>query len=193
MTRAGLLAPLALLGSLALSSSPSLAQSGRPGASGRATTRVTLNGNQPPAISIDYGQPHARGRTVNGALAGDIGTVFHLTNSSSPSMREFLRATFEWAGMREPRPVSDYAELTVLDQKLDADMEFYGKYFNHSKLFDRTNTEAITGTESTYSRMGEAEVVDLLAWYRERIEADGRSLFPARVSFAYRPPTRVNA
>jgi hypothetical protein len=87
MTRAGLLTPMTLLVVLTTSSSPTLAQQGRPAASGRATTRITLNGNQPPAISIDYGQPHARGRTVNGALAGDLGTVWRLGANEATTLR----------------------------------------------------------------------------------------------------------
>lgn len=87
MTRAGLFAPVALLLGLVTASSPALAQGGKPAASGRATTRITLNGNQPPAISIDYGQPHARGRTVNGALAGDLGTVWRLGANEATTLR----------------------------------------------------------------------------------------------------------
>lgn len=62
------------------------AQALRAGASGRATTTVTLTpargaapaGTQPARITIDYGQPHARGRTVAGALPADLDTVWRL-------------------------------------------------------------------------------------------------------------------
>src|SRR5512147_1832211 len=66
---------------------PVLAQSNlKVAASGRATTEVTLappraEGQPAPAplkIRIDYGQPHARGRKVAGALAGDLGNVWRL-------------------------------------------------------------------------------------------------------------------
>ena len=59
----------------------------KPAASGRATTVLTLNGNRPPTISIDYGQPHARGRTVNGALAGDLGQVWRLGANEATTLR----------------------------------------------------------------------------------------------------------
>lgn len=59
----------------------------RPGASGRATTTVTLNGNRPPTISIDYGVPHARGRPVSGALAGDLGQVWRLGANEATTLR----------------------------------------------------------------------------------------------------------
>ncbi|HEX6314921.1 MAG TPA: DUF2911 domain-containing protein [Gemmatimonadaceae bacterium] len=59
----------------------------KPGASGRATTTVTLNGNRPPTISIDYGVPHARGRTVNGALPGDLGQVWRLGANEATTLR----------------------------------------------------------------------------------------------------------
>ena len=58
----------------------------RAGASGRATTVVTLSAPRvqgqaapkPVKISIDYGVPHARGRAVAGALADDLGKVWRL-------------------------------------------------------------------------------------------------------------------
>jgi hypothetical protein len=84
MTGARLVALVAIaLGS----ASPLFAQAQGPGASGRATTSITLNGNQPPRISIDYGVPHARGRTVNGALAGDLGHVWRLGANEATTLR----------------------------------------------------------------------------------------------------------
>ena len=58
----------------------------RPGLSTRATAEVSLRppavqGQAAPAavtIKIDYGQPHARGRLVVGALAADLDTVWRL-------------------------------------------------------------------------------------------------------------------
>jgi hypothetical protein len=62
------------------------AQELRAAASGRGVTRITLNpsredaqrGVQAATISIDFGQPHSRGRQVAGALPGDIGQVWRL-------------------------------------------------------------------------------------------------------------------
>lgn len=84
MPRTAILAVVAiLLGS----SSDLLAQTLKPAASGRATTTLTLNGNRPPTVSIDYGQPHARGRTVNGALRGDLGQVWRLGANEATTLR----------------------------------------------------------------------------------------------------------
>lgn len=85
MSRAGLVALVATL--VVCSSSSALAQALKPAASGRATTRLTLNGNNPPAVSIDYGQPHARGRTVSGALAADLGSVWRLGANEATTLR----------------------------------------------------------------------------------------------------------
>ncbi len=85
MSRAGVIALFATL--VACSASPAAGQAFKPGASGRATTKVTLNGNEPPTVSIDYGQPHARGRTVNGALAGDLGQVWRLGANEATTLR----------------------------------------------------------------------------------------------------------
>lgn len=72
---------------LALASGDAASQAMRPGPSGRASTTVTLNGNRPPTVSIDYGVPHARGRTVNGALPGDLGTVWRLGANEATTLR----------------------------------------------------------------------------------------------------------
>jgi len=69
------------------------AQGWRAAASGRATTSVTLNpprdqeGATPASVSIDYGQPHARGRTVAGALPGDLGQVWRLGANEATTLR----------------------------------------------------------------------------------------------------------
>lgn len=77
-------------------SSPLAAQTNlRAAASTRATVEVTLNAPRPqgggaaPApqkIKIDYGQPHARGRAVAGALADDLNKVWRLGANSSTTL-----------------------------------------------------------------------------------------------------------
>ena len=63
----------------------------KPGASGRATTMLSLTGGAAPmTISIDYGQPHARGRTVNGALVADLGQVWRLGANEATTLRSDL-------------------------------------------------------------------------------------------------------
>ncbi|MBV6520290.1 MAG: hypothetical protein MNPFHGCM_00395 [Gemmatimonadaceae bacterium] len=65
---------------------PVLGQSNlKVGASGRGRTEVALTppsaggaAPKPVTIVVDYGQPHARGRAVAGALASDLGTVWRL-------------------------------------------------------------------------------------------------------------------
>ncbi|HZI27569.1 MAG TPA: DUF2911 domain-containing protein [Gemmatimonadaceae bacterium] len=87
MTRARSIAHSLIIATLVVASSTASAQALKPAASGRATTSLTLNGNRPPSISIDYGRPHARGRTVNGALAGDLGTVWRLGANEATTLR----------------------------------------------------------------------------------------------------------
>lgn len=63
-------------------------------ASGRGTTEVSLapprvQGQPAPTplkIRIDYGQPHARGRVVAGALEGDLGNVWRLGANEATSL-----------------------------------------------------------------------------------------------------------
>jgi hypothetical protein len=72
--------------SLALLPNALGAQSLRSAPSTRATAVATLNppreasqaGAQPVTISIDYGQPHARGRTVAGALEAELDTIWRM-------------------------------------------------------------------------------------------------------------------
>ena len=62
--------------------------------SGRATTQIaigppTVEGQPaPPAmvVKIDYGQPHARGRAVAGALAADIGKPWRLGANAATAL-----------------------------------------------------------------------------------------------------------
>lgn len=84
--------PVAILAAvLPLTTLP--AQGWRVAASGRATTAVTLNpprdqqAAKPATISIEYGQPHARGRAVAGALPGDIGQVWRLGANEATTLR----------------------------------------------------------------------------------------------------------
>ena len=88
MARPGYVTCGALLFSvLAAGSSAAGAQALKPAASGRAVTTITLNGNRPPTVSIDYGVPHARGRPVNGALPGDLGNVWRLGANEATTLR----------------------------------------------------------------------------------------------------------
>lgn len=83
----------ALLAAIVTSSPPAFAQALKPAPSGRAAATLTLSapgqprGAKPPAISIDYGQPHARGRAVAGALAGDLGRVWRLGANEATTLR----------------------------------------------------------------------------------------------------------
>lgn len=80
--------PAALLATLATLTvgEPASAQN-RVAPSGRAMTTLTLSGEPRRSVSIDYGQPHARGRTVAGALAGDLGTVWRLGANEATTLR----------------------------------------------------------------------------------------------------------
>ena len=87
MTMSSLSRILPALSILVATAAPLTAQGPlKAGPSGRATTVVSLSpprveGQPAPKtskISIDYGQPHARGRVVAGALADDLGKVWRL-------------------------------------------------------------------------------------------------------------------
>ena len=62
--------------------------------SGRGMTQVAISpptpegqqGPPPLLVKIDYGQPHARGRAVAGALASDLGKVWRLGANEATSL-----------------------------------------------------------------------------------------------------------
>lgn len=77
--------------------------------SGRATTQVaigppTVEGQPAPpqlVIKIDYGQPHARGRTVAGALAADVGKVWRLGANAATALTSDVNLVI--GGMAVPK------------------------------------------------------------------------------------------
>ena len=88
MTRVGLFAPVFLMAAVSAASSPGFAQTLKPTPSGRGTTAITLVGpDKPFTISIDFGQPHARGRVVSGALPADLDTVWRLGANDPTTLR----------------------------------------------------------------------------------------------------------
>lgn len=75
---------------------PALSQSNlRSAPSGRATTQVSVapprvDGQPAPTpmrITIDYGQPHARGRKVAGALEADLDTLWRMGANESTTLK----------------------------------------------------------------------------------------------------------
>lgn len=87
-------AALLLFALASISPSALRAQSLRAGPSTRATTAVVLAPPrdagaaqaQPTRIVIDYGQPHARGRSVAGALEADLDTVWRMGANEATSL-----------------------------------------------------------------------------------------------------------
>ena len=93
MSRLGL-APSAVIALLVAVSSPALGQELKPAPSGRGSTAITLSGASGQAtISIDFGQPHARGRAVVGALAADLDTIWRLGANEPTTLRTDLDLT----------------------------------------------------------------------------------------------------
>ena len=87
MSRSGF-ASSALFTLLVAVTSSAFGQALKPAPSGRGSTAVTLSDSSRQAkISIDYGQPHARGRMVLGALAADLDTVWRLGANEPTTLR----------------------------------------------------------------------------------------------------------
>lgn len=100
----------AALAACAPSSQAQAASSLRVEPSGRATTRVTIAaraaegadgaGAAPLVVSVDYGQPHARGRTVVGTLI-PYGAIWRTGANQSTTFRTDV--DLELGGVRVPR------------------------------------------------------------------------------------------
>jgi hypothetical protein len=109
MTRASLSAGLALIAITSAASPFAVQAQLKAGASTRATTEVSLatprvEGQPAPTpvkIRIDYGQPHARGRAVAGALAADLGKVWRLGANEATEFKTDVDV--EIGGVRVPK------------------------------------------------------------------------------------------
>lgn len=125
---------------------------------------------------------------VSVGLHGAPRSVFALSNATALTMAEVVEVTFTWAGLPVPRLVDTRADMSEIDLMLDDAMRFYGNYFTHAKTFDQSNTRAVTGTHEVGARMDAGRLGELLTWWRARIDADGRTSFPAKTAFSYSTP-----
>ena len=110
---------------------------------------------------------------------------FHLTNASATTVREGVDVMMELVGLRSPLWVRDRDGFTSLDAALDAGMNFYRSYMNHSKRFDRSHTDAVCGPEASAAPLSSAELARYLAHFlRTERGFDSVARTPARVLHA---------
>ncbi|WP_225838978.1 SDR family oxidoreductase [Streptomyces sp. NK08204] len=123
---------------------------------------------------------------VQAGLSGELGRIYHLNNSTAPSIGLMIEETFDVAGLRGPQFVDNQGMLTAVDKKLDDGIQFYASYFINGKHFDQTNTDAVCGAEASVFPMDRESLRGFIQWYIDRIREDGRGAAPKRADFAYK-------
>jgi nucleoside-diphosphate-sugar epimerase len=121
-------------------------------------------------IPVDTVARHA----VQIACSDSNALVFHLTNASPPSVGEVVGAIAEEVGIRRPRYVDSAREFSSIDQEVDDGLDFYRSYIESHKLFDRTNADAVTGTEAAAEWLPSSRVSEYVAWYLGRLGSHQR-------------------
>lgn len=118
-------------------------------------------------IPIDYVTRAA----VDIAAKSDESNIYHLANSTPPTLAECWGTVTNVLGMMHPLFVDDPAEFTLIDQKVDNQMEFYRPYLNDKKYFSVSNVEALLGEGVLSYALPADEMAQYVAWYLAYREA----------------------
>ncbi|MBV9688754.1 MAG: SDR family oxidoreductase [Ktedonobacteraceae bacterium] len=86
-------------------------------------------------------------QAVRIAFSSSSASVFHLTNSTSPTLGAFLPPFWHGLGIHKPILVPSKEAFTTFDHQLDEAMEFYTPYLLGERVFDRSNSNAALGDE----------------------------------------------
>jgi nucleoside-diphosphate-sugar epimerase len=92
-------------------------------------------------------------------------SIFHLTNAAPPPVGGAVRVVFDALGLRRPRYVNNDAEFTSIDREVDDRLEFYRSYIGTHKQFDRTNADAVTGSDAASAPLSTETLVSLVDWH----------------------------
>jgi hypothetical protein len=86
-------------------------------------------------------------QAVRIALSSSSASVFHLTNSTPPTLGAVLLPFWRGLGIQEPVLVPSKETFTIFDHQLDQTMDFYTPYLLGERVFDRSNSDAAIGDE----------------------------------------------
>lgn len=130
--------------------------------------RLLADGDTPVNfIPVDYVARAA----VGISLSSNESNIYHLANSTPPTLANSWDTVTEVLEMRRPIFVSDTAEFTLIDSKVDEQMAFYRSYMNDEKHFDVTNSEAVLGKGALECELSPDEIAKYVAWYLDRVGA----------------------
>jgi nucleoside-diphosphate-sugar epimerase len=112
-------------------------------------------------------------------IAGCAGTnrIFHVTNSTPPTVRAVLRQVFVLAGLPEPEYVADPALLDDVDRMFAEGISFYRSCLVGAKAFDRDNTDRCLGDSGAGEMVFLDDDIDAYCqWYLDNVPPGSRGV-----------------
>lgn len=91
--------------------------------------------------------------------------IYHLANRTPPSLLECWQGTTEVLGMQHPLFVDDAREFTMIDEKVDEQMNFYRSYMNDRKYFDTSHVQEALGDEVLSCDLSSGQISKYVEWY----------------------------
>jgi nucleoside-diphosphate-sugar epimerase len=105
-------------------------------------------------------------QAVRIALASPSASLFHLVNTTPPSLGTVISIIFRELALKKPVFVPNKAELSGFNYQFSRTIDFYQEYFYQSKIFDRSTTNAVLGDpHSGDFPMDERILTEYVRWY----------------------------
>lgn len=108
------------------------------------------------------------GAAVGISLADGDSGVYHLANSSQPTVAESLSTLCDLLKIRRPVYVTDAEEFTLIDERVDERLEFYHSYVHGTKDFDLANVNKLVGDHLLDHPLPPARLAEFMTWYLDR-------------------------
>jgi hypothetical protein len=116
------------------------------------------------------------------SLSNSPAKIFHLTNECSALLGDSLRTLFRELCLKEPRFIGSASEFTSIDEAFDSAIRFYRSYLSNSKIFDRTNTDAVAGQMASRYEMSAEDLLRYIRWYLAYLSGVEKSTNPDECS-----------
>ena len=117
------------------------------------------------------------------SLRGADANIYHLTNACPTTVGEGVDLLCDELELRRPRYVANEREFTTLDRELNKGITFYAPYMRDERDFDRTNLDAVLGTEASTAPLPREALRGYVRWYLDRVSrrasAEARSQLAA--------------
>lgn len=111
-------------------------------------------------VPVDY----VAGAAVRIAESGAEG-VFHLANSTPPRLEDCWAGAAHVLGMVHPLFVTNSDEFTLIDEKVDERMGFYGSYMADEKHFSTARVEEVLGDGAMTCPLPPEAMARYVGWY----------------------------